>query len=618
MEPHQSMDEQFISKVHEIIEQNIDNEDFSVEKLATNVGLSRSMLHRKLIKVSGKNASETITEIRLLKAKQLLESNCTTVSETAYKVGYKTPSYFNRVFKQHYHVSPGDVKRHAQEHPFIKSKFKLQSNNAPRPKKLLYITFLSLIILGLFVISFYVFNPTIKPKSIAVLPLENLTGDTNNDYIINGIHDALIGELGRLSSLRVISRKSTLHYQERNMLLQDIASELDVDNIIEGSVVSSGDSIHLIIQAIKVFPHERHLMATKYQDKLGNILHLQSNVAKDIAKTIKARISDKELQQMTQTRQVNPEVYRSYLRGIYALHQGNHKWLKEGIQHMQNAIRIDPGDPLAYAGLALGYATMGHGQLDAETSFSRAVSAANKAIKLDPTIDESYTALSLLYLYSDWNWPLTKVSFENALEANPNNAIAHAHYAWYHFLFNDMEQCIKHAKQATLLDPLYPAYHAWLGLLYCNNNQYDEAVNAAKKALALNENTSYAHLVLGWNFIHNNQFQQAIEVFEGLPQTMQWDMHRVYCYTQCGQKEKALAIWNHYLEKAKTQNINDCYNGMMAACLGYNDVAFECFNKAIDKKTYPITYINYNPASQSIRNDARYTRLLQRMNLLKK
>ncbi len=547
----------------------------------------------------------------------MLENNTTTVSETAYKVGYKTPSYFNKVFKQHFNVSPGDLKKHAQTDPEQTSSLhKLRTRSVkPKPKWMLYFTTALFAIAAIFLLQHYVWNPVSKQKSLAVLPLDNLTGDPDNEYIVSGVHDALIGELGQISSLRVISRQSTLRYKENNMQLKDIASELNVENIIEGSIVSSGDSIHLIIQVIEVFPDEKHLMAANYQDKLSNILKIQASVAKDIASKIKVRVTKKELQRITEKRQVNPEVYRWYLRGMFAIHQGNKEWLEKGIDYLQNAIKTDPGDPFAYSALALGYATMGHGQLDAEASFTRAVSAANKAINLDPTIDEAYTALSLLYLYNDWNWSLAQKSFENALEVNPNNAIAHAHFAWYHFLFNDMEQSIEHAYQATLIEPHLPAYHAWLGLLYAHNEQYYMAEQAARKALDLNDKAAYAHTVLAWCFIYNKQFLKAIETLDRLPERMQWDTHKVYCYMQLGQKEKAMEIWNKYKKKAETENLNACYRGMMAACLGFDNAAFQYLNEAIDQRTYPITYINFNPCTKPVRDDIRYKHLLKRMNL---
>lgn len=286
METSQSMDEQFISKVKQTIEINISNENFTVESLANEVGLSRSMLHRKLIKLTGKNASETITQYRLTKAHELLEKNATTVSETAYKVGFRNPSYFNKVFKRIYNISPSDIKRQQHYHTPL-NKANNDTEKASFSKIHSLITKKRLIYsLGL-IVTFLIFHLIIiypyKPQpSVAVLPFENLSGNINNDYIVSGINEALISELGKFSSLRVISRKSTLRYSNSRLLLKDIAKELNVKNIIEGSVISIEDSIHLIIKVIRVLPREHQLMSKKYCEHQSKILDIQQKIAADI------------------------------------------------------------------------------------------------------------------------------------------------------------------------------------------------------------------------------------------------------------------------------------------------------------------------------------------------
>ena len=272
-------------------------------------------------------------------------------------------------------------------------------------------------------------------RSIAVLPLHNLTGQVENNYFVDGMHDALIGELGQIGSLRVISRTSTLRYRDSNILLKDIAHELGVNTIVEGSIIGAGDSLRILIQLIDVYPKERHIFANEYPDGMHNVLTVQSSAVKDIAKKINVKLSKNEEQRLAKQRTVNPETYKAYLRGMYYLNQGTEESFEKGINYLQEAIDKDPGDPYAYAGLAVGYAMVGHGQLNSEEAFLRATSAAKKAIKLDPTIDEAYTALSILYLYDVWDWSLTKEAFENALANNPNNEIAHAHFAWYYVLF---------------------------------------------------------------------------------------------------------------------------------------------------------------------------------------
>lgn len=526
MENQTSMDDQFLKNIHQHIEDNLGNEYFSVEDLAKNAGICRSMLHRKLIKLIGKSASDLITETRLAHAKALLEKDVATASEIAYQVGYKSPSYFNKVFKKHYHVSPGIVRKGIEAHSDLKISTPIQKRKPSSParstktnQKIIIYTLL-LIMLSLLI---YIFLSPINPsdKSIAVLPLHNLTGHPENDYFVDGMHDALIGELGQIASLRVISRTSTLHYRDSEMLLQDIVRELGVNSIVEGSVIISGDSLRMLVQLIDVFPREQHLLVNEYRDVLPNVLTIQSAAAKDIAQNIKIKLTKKEKRQLERSRTINPEIYKAYLRGMYYLNQGTIESFETGINYLHEAIDKDPGDPFAYAGLALGYTTIGHGQLDSKEAFLRARAAANKAIKLDPTSDEAHTALSILYLYNTWDWALAKESFEKALDKNPNNEIAHAHFAWYYILFNDMKKSLFHAKKAVMIEPFSAAYSSWLAALYYHNKEYDQAEQWANKALNLKKEAPYGNLILGWlSLKRNNTGKQLNTMKNCLPKVI--------------------------------------------------------------------------------------------------
>jgi pentatricopeptide repeat protein len=621
MDNQSSMDDQFLKKIHQYIEGNLDNEHFSVEDLAQHVGLSRSMLHRKLIKLTGNSATDLITEKRLTKAKELLENNVATVSEIAYRVGFNSPSYFNKVFRKHFNLSPGDVRKSAAVNPNQQSVGEEKEKQvSPRPlfhkpgRKILII--LSAIIaagIGIYAV-FVIARPS--EKSIAVLPLHNLTGHTGNDYFVDGMHDELIGELGQIGKLRVISRTSTLRYRDSQLLLKDIAHELGVNTIVEGSIIGAGDSLRILIQLIDVFPKERHIFAHEYRDGMHNVLTVQSSAVKDIAQKINVKLSKSEAQRLAKTRKVDPETYKAYLRGMYYLNQGTEESFEKGISFLQDAIKRDPGDPFAYAGLAVGYAMVGHGQLNSEEAFLQAMSSAKKAIKLDPTIDEAYTALSMLYLYDVWDWSLTEEAFENAIANNPSNEVANAHFAWYHVLFGDMEKSIDYAKKAVMIEPFSASYSSWLALLYWYNNEDDNAAHWANRTLELKEDHPYGNLTLSWIYMQKKEYKPALEYIDRLPEDDDyWKMLRGYVYVKAGQPDKAVKYWNEMVERKKSERVNTCYMGIMAAYLGYTDKAFELLNDAVKKKYYPITYINFYPGTESIQNDPRYNVLLQKMNL---
>jgi TolB-like protein/AraC-like DNA-binding protein/Tfp pilus assembly protein PilF len=621
MEKQPSTGDQFLSIINQIIEDNIDNENFSVEDLAQNAGLSRSMLHRKIKKLTGKSSIDLITEIRLTKARELLENNVATASEIAYMVGFRDPNYFYRVFKKQFDISPGDVRRKGVvdlDHLSTDEKPEIIGKGKSKGRRLYAKVAVIILIIIITVCGVYYLFKANRPfnKSIAVLPLHNLTGQPENAYFVDGMHDALIGELGQIESLRVISRTSTLRYRNSDMLLKDIADELGVNTIVEGSVKGAGDSLRILIQMIDVFPKERHILVNEYHDDMRNVLKIQTEVAKDISKKIRIKLSKDEEQLLTKSRTVDPETYKAYLRGMFHLNQGTSESFKKGMNYLHEAIERDPGDPFAYAGLALGYAILGHEMIAPKKTFRSAESAANRALRMDPTLDEAYTALALLYLYQFWDWPMTRAAFENAIASNPNNEIAHAHFAWYHVLFGDMEKSIYHAETAIEIEPFSASYHSWLAWLYYQNGEYEKAEFTARKSLELKDNIPYGNLVLGWTYLKKKQYQKALEIHEKLPKEGDYYIMLLgYTYIQTGNREKALAMWSDLENNSEKKWVNPFYKGMLAGMLGFTDRAFDLLNEACDNKYYPTIYIEIFPGAEFIKDDPRYNELLQKMNL---
>ena len=618
MNRRQFSDSEFVDRLNQIIENNLKNEKFGVSELAREIGTSRTNLYQKVKSITHKSVSRFISEIRLKKAMELLKQTSLNVSEVAYEVGFGSPTYFIKCFHDYYGFPPGEVtpedsdKTEKTEFPIDKPTLVPQKRKIRKPILISSFILALLILISVFMANSLWSQNRKTEKSIAVLPLHNLTGNPDNDYFADGLQDAIIGQLGQISSLRVISRTSTLRFRESSLLLKDIAEQLGVDIIMEGSLIGASDSLRVLIQLIDVYPKERHLLAREYNDVMKNALSVQSSAVKDIAQTIRVKLTNTEAGKLDQVRTVNPETYKAFLRGMYYVQQGTKDEYAKGIGYLEEAIKSDPGDPLAYAGLALCYATKGHGILDADESFRRAVSAAEKAIRLDPNSDEAFTALSLLYMDVEWNWEKARESFEHALAVNPNNSIAHANYAWYFVLFNDLDKAVYHGEQAIKIDPLSSVFQAWLAYLYRDLGQDDKAIAKAKYALELNEKLPYPWAVLSDVAVEHMQFDQAIEYAEHLPQGLYWDLSRGYAYFKAGQRDKAMDLWNNY--KAKP-NENPCLLGMMAAYLGFTDTAFELLTEAVNKKRYPAPYIGFYDYTETIRSDARFNELLHKLNL---
>lgn len=615
MKNQQPIENDFINTINQIIDDNIGNENFSVADLAKKACLSRSMLHRKLKKYEGISANDYIIKLKLIRAKELLKNDSLTISEIAYQLGFNDPSYFNKVFKKHQKLTPGDYKKLDSKTLAIdRAKNKnIVITHQFSVKKLIIGLIISFVSIGMYFLS----NKTsLTEKSIAVLPLNNLTGQSDNNYFVDGLHDALIGELGQFSSLRVISRTSTLKFRDSNMLLQDIANELGVNTIVEGSVTLLGDSLKIIIQLIDVFPKERHLLANEYYDDIQNVLKTQSTAVRDIADKIRINLSEEEEKLLAKDRIINPETYKAYLRGMHHLNHGTEASFEQGIQYLVEAIELDPGDPFAYAGLALGYAIRGHGMIVPAESFRSATAAAQKALIINPRSDEAHTALALIYLYQFWDWEKADKAFKKAIANNPNNDIAHAHYAWYLVLLGEMEKSIHHAKMAVNINPLSSAFQSWLAWLYFDNGEYEQAQYWAKKSLEIQNDNPWGILVLGWTYVENKQYDLAIETHNKLPnRTPRWKWFKCRTYILSGEKDMATALWNEIELEAKKNWVNPYYRGMMAGMLGKTSEAFLLLNEAYENRYYPISYIETVPSSDFIKDDPRYKVLVQKFNL---
>ncbi|HEX7014584.1 MAG TPA: helix-turn-helix domain-containing protein, partial [Cyclobacteriaceae bacterium] len=457
-----SRDAAFLKKLTEAVRQNLENEHFGVAELSDAVAISRFQLHRRLKQLKGVSVSQFIRDIRLEEAHKMLAADVGTVAEIAYRVGFSSPSYFSKCFHDHFGFPPGESRKHTSP-PASPSTGKALVGISSRRKKIILLTGAVVLAVAITAVGYYAFRPVARQQvAIAVLPLDNLTGSTEQTYFVSGMHDALIGQLGQISGLRVISRTSTLRYPSRDMLLQDIARELGVDAIVEGSVYGTGDSVRIQLQLIDVFPRERHVWAKEYHEDIRKALTLQSSVVQDIAREIEVSLTEEETRKVMKTREVDSEAYRNYLRGMYHVNQFNLAEVEKGIAILQRAIDMDPADPLPWAGLAIGYSTIGHSASSIEHAYSRAKAAAQKAISLDETLAEAHLALALVALYDEWDWDTAEREFERAIELNPSLAAAHTHYAWYHMLFGRLDEMWKHSKLAVELDPFLSLYSGYL------------------------------------------------------------------------------------------------------------------------------------------------------------
>jgi len=611
----------FLSKLRDIIIENIGNESFGVEELSREMGLSRSHLYRKMKLLKGQSISQFIREIRLAEAMKLLEMDAATVSEIAYRVGFNTPSYFNKCFHDHFGYPPGAVKRvpkvsQTNNESLVPNQKKLFGRLNVRKGALIALaTIITIVIIGA-LRSTSLSDTSNEIRSIAILPLEPFAENDDQAYLAMGMHDALIGELGKVGGLRVISKTSTLPYLgKKDRLLPEIANELGVHVIVEGSMFITGDSLRLQIQLIEVFPKERHIWAQEYYAKTGNVLSLQSKLVKDIAAEVHVNLTPNENKLISREKSIDPETYKHYLRGMYHMNKNTRDGFETGIIHLKKAIESDPANPYAYSGLAIGYATSGHGPTSKNGVMKRAKAAALQALRIDDNMSNAHAALGLTYLYQEWDWKKAKTSFDRALEINPNNEFAHAHLAWLYLLTDEAELALHHAELAVEINPLYPTYQLWLAWAHQILGNSEKAIEEAEKLMVFEPNFTFAHFIIGTCHYDKGNYKDAIEEYNRVKYKNDMVLSSIGgAYANLGDRTKAM----EYLEElqAKDKGVsNPLYRAYLLVSLGKKDLAMDLLNEAYEEKIYPLPWVKYANEFKDMKKDPAFIDLHKRMNI---
>lgn len=353
-------------------------------------------------------------------------------------------------------------------------------------------------------------------ESIAVLPFENLSEDTGHEYFVDGVYDALLTDLARLSGLkRVISRQTMLRYKETDKSINQIARELNVDAVVMGAVVRSGDRVRVTVQLINPVSEE-YLWAERFERDFRDILTLQNNVVQTAAEKIEIKLTQAEKEQFVGARPVNPEIYELYLRGMYEVNKASTEGIRTGMEYFQKAIEKDPGDARSYAGLALGYITIAHGTDPPPDALSFARAAAERAILLDGNLCEAHAALGFIRGYYDWEWDEAYRYINQAIAINSNLEIAHYHKAWLDVLFSRFDEAVESHKRAKELDPLTPMHTSWLGEIYRMIGRYDEAIAEANRSIEIAPQNPVGYFVLANTYSDLGRHDEAIAVFDSI------------------------------------------------------------------------------------------------------
>ncbi|HEY9784534.1 MAG TPA: protein kinase [Candidatus Obscuribacterales bacterium] len=448
--------------------------------------------------------------------------------------------------------------------------------------------------------------------SLAVLPLENLSGDPDQQYLAEGVHEALITDLAKLSGLRrVIARSSMRRYRESDKPLPQIARELGVDALITGSVQLAGERVQVTVQLIKAATEE-HLWVDRYERNLHDVLSLQNDIVAAITRQIRLQVTPQEEAKLAGARRVNPKAYEAYLRGKFHLNKFTPEGFQKGLEYLHQAVEIDPAEPFAYAGLALGYSLIGHEAMP--DKFTRAKAASAKALELDHSLPEAVEALAEIKLYHDWDFPGAGDAFRRVIDLNPNLAEAHAHFAWYHVLYGRKDEAFAEAKRAQELDPLTPLWTAWRGWIFWWAGEYERAKEEAKKAIEIDPNFPWGLYVLGGVLAEEGKYHEAIELHNKLAANipaLSWALGHTYALA--GRRDDAQRIAAALEQKAgpmTTWGLAEIY-----AAVGDKDNAFRWLEEGFRLRFSWIPWIKQTPTLKSLHNDPRFQEMERRLKL---
>jgi TolB-like protein/DNA-binding winged helix-turn-helix (wHTH) protein/Flp pilus assembly protein TadD len=458
-------------------------------------------------------------------------------------------------------------------------------------------------------------------KSLAVLPLKNLSGDARQDYLADGMTEALIGRLSRIHDLRVISRTSVMGFKDTRVSVPEIAKKLQVDAIVEGSLIREGSQVRVTVQLIRGATDE-HIWAEEYQQEYRSILALQEEVARTIAQQIKIRLTPREQVGLAGARAVDPEVHESYLKGRYYFNQRTEDALNRSIGYFQQAIDTDPSYALAYCGLADAYAVLGfRGGVPSKDALSKAKAAALKAIELDDTLGEPHASLAFIAETHEWDWATAEREYKRALELNPGDARTHHWYAGYLMYVGRFEEGIAEAKRARDLDPLsLPVNNALAGRLLVAG-RVDEALKQLRETLEMNPHFAPAHQTLGWAYLNKGKHKEAIQEFQQALQLSGTDDKDImldlgFAYAAAGNREEARQILAK-LKKLHEQGLVPSGSiGILYGALGDLNEAFAWLEKAYDERDPELTYLKVpGRRFEPLRHDARFQQLVHRVGL---
>lgn len=453
-------------------------------------------------------------------------------------------------------------------------------------------------------------------RSLAVLPLENLSGDSRQDYFADGMTDELISRMARSVGLRVISRTSTMQYKGTHKSLPEIAKELGVDGVVEGSVARAGDRVRISAQLIDASA-DQHLWTGSYNRSIHDILALQDEVAEEIANQIQVHLTPVESTKRT----VDPQVYEAYLEGRYLWNKRTPEDTRAALARFQKALAIDPKYAPAYAGVADCYMTLGPSlnAIPTMDALAQARTAVIKALQLDPNLAEAHATLAEIGLIGEWNWTLAETEIKKALELNPGYATAHHWYGFYFGYQGKPEEARKEMERARELDPLSPIIQTNVGWTYYIARDYNKSIQVLQTVLEQNPDFWVARFGLGSSYVQKREYAQGIEELQKAVQLSHYDSSTLsslaYAEAVAGRRSTAEKILQELLQRTGQREAAPADLAIIYIGLGDRNKALDLLERACQEHAESLLLLKADPWFDSLRAEPRFQKLLRKIGL---
>ena len=475
-------------------------------------------------------------------------------------------------------------------------------------------------LIGLVLLAYYYFwpkqlPPSVRIRSIAVLPFKPLLAAERDESIELGMADTLITRLGNINQIIVRPTTAVRKYTELEQDSIAAGREQRVDAVLDGTIQKLGDRIRVTVRLVRVGDGAQ-LWADKFDEKSKDIFLVQDSISEQVAEALAIRLTGDERDLLRKHYTANTEAYQLYLKGRYFLNKSTEEDFRKSIEYFEQALEKDPNYAMAYAGLADSYAQLGnYGLIQMKESYSKARAAATRALERDEKLGEAHASLAVILTNYYWDWAEAEKQFKRAIELNPNYAMAHNWYSQYLAFMGRSEQALAEAKRAQEIDPLSLWANSNIGFVSYLARQYDEAILASQKTLELDPNFAVAHMIIGLSYVQKKMYDEGISELQKGKANPDSRALLAYAYGLAGKKSEARKILDELGDLSNQKYVSPFPLAVAYTGLGDKNRAFEALDKAYVDKSWGMGMLEVNAVFDPLRPDPRFAALLERLNL---